>query len=137
MADNFNSLQNVEFNVLNRSDNLDVAYFLDKHSETLTSLAISTGLSPEPLTAILKCKNLKKLCLDQAYAPQKDLNCKGLERLVNLRCLHICMYTNSDLGHIIEAAKFRHLNEIKLSFMDNLSDEDIIAIAQAYGEQVN
>jgi hypothetical protein len=94
MADNFNCLQNVELNVLNRSDNLDVAYFLDKHSETLTSLAIYTGLTPEPLTAILKCKNLKKLRLEQAYAPQKDLNCNGLERLVNLRCLHICMYTN-------------------------------------------
>jgi hypothetical protein len=43
----------------------------------------------------------------------------------------------SDLGHIIEAANFQHLNEIGFKYVDQLSDNDIRQIARTYGQQVS
>jgi hypothetical protein len=96
----------------------------------------------EPLIAISKCHNLKKLHLEGFYNPNyrnEDLpiiNMNGLASLSNLRCLSLENISNMDLGYVIEAANFPHLNEIQFSGVYELTDNDVSRIAQTYGKQV-
>jgi hypothetical protein len=138
MADNYTCLQNLTclqtpdsyLNNFELSPNSDVAYLLKKQSETLTSLKIFTR-TRDPIPAISKCRNLKKLDLF-SYAP--DLNLESLGSLSNLRNVYLSV-KNSDLGHIIEAANFQHLNEIGFK-ASNLTDKDISQISRTYGQQL-
>jgi hypothetical protein len=59
----------------------------------------------------------------------------GLGRL-NLTCLSLESINNSDLGRIIKAAKFPHLNEIVFTDLNGLWDLDVRRIARSYGQQV-
>jgi hypothetical protein len=134
MADNYTCLQNVDLYDFDCSENSDVAYFLEKQSKTLTSLNISTP-TKNPLPAIFKCRNLKKLWLSY-FLFSCDLNLNDLGSLSNLKSLCLRNIINSDLGNVIEAAKLQHLTEIELIFAFNLSDNDVSQIAQTYGQQV-
>jgi hypothetical protein len=116
-------------------ENSGMAYFLDKQSETLTSLKISTA-TEKPLIAISKCQKLEKLCLASLCMSWQDIDMNGLGSLSNLRYLSLKGMKNVDLGDIIKAAKFPHLNEIEFKDMDGLSDNDVSQIARTYGQQV-
>jgi hypothetical protein len=135
MADNYTCLQNIEFfdGDVDCSENSDVAYFLEKQSETLTSLMIETS-TVAPLIAISKCQHLKKLHLCSTTF-KIDVILNGLEGLSNLRYLFLQCIT-SDLGHAIATANLQHLNEIHLNLDENLTDNDISQIARTYGKQV-
>jgi hypothetical protein len=64
MADNYTGLQNLRiYGWVDCEENSDLAYFLEKQSQTLTSLRIFTR-TKIPMPAISKCRNLKKLWLD-------------------------------------------------------------------------
>jgi hypothetical protein len=140
MADNYTCLQNVEFivEIDDWSENSDVTYFLDKQKETLTSLVIQSRYQYgqyhliDPMPAISKCQNLKKLHLCNSG----KMNLNGLGCLSNLKYLFLDSITNSDLGHIIETANFQHLKEIKFQYTQNLSNNDVSQISRAYGQQV-
>jgi hypothetical protein len=80
MADNYICLQNVNFHGIDCSEHSDVAYFIEKQCETLTSLVIYTSTS-DPLPAIFKCRHLKKLHLFSYWA---DIN---LDRYVSIATL--------------------------------------------------
>jgi Leucine-rich repeat (LRR) protein len=133
MADNYTCLKNLEFYCdVNVEENSDVAYFLEKQSQTLTSIIISTP-TENPLPAISKCRNLKTLSLT-SYVVVKNLDSLG--SLSKLKYLWLNGITNSDMGNSIKAAKFQHLTEIVFSGTDNLSDYDVSQIAKTYGQQV-
>jgi hypothetical protein len=129
MADNYTCLQNIAFYKVNGRDYLDVAYFLQKQSETVTSLEIHS--SKDPMTAVSQCRNLKKLDLKCS----KFLNFDSLGNLSNLTNLCLSV-NNSDLGHILEAANLQHLIEIGFKVADQLEDNDVSQIARTYGKQV-
>jgi hypothetical protein len=141
MADNYTCLQNFDllgsfyeacYDFNQNSDMaLDMAYFIEKQCETLTSLKIC-ALTWDTMTAISKCRNLKKLDLS---CHDSDVNLDILGILSNLRNLFLRRVNNCDLGHIIEAAKFQHLNEIGINAV-NLTDNDISQISRTYGQQV-
>jgi hypothetical protein len=136
MANKYTCLKNVEFvEIDDCSNNSELAHFLEKHSGTVTTLVLAT-MDKDPLPAITKCKNLKKFHLQDDAARLEDMKLNSLGRLSNLRYLFLEGLTNSNLGHIIETAKFQHLNEIKFKFIGNLSDNDISQIARTYGHQV-
>jgi hypothetical protein len=140
MADNYTCLQNVEFlgHEHDCSEYYDMAYFFAKQRDTLTSLKISTS-TPDPLPAISKCRNLKKLHLISYHSYDKDdiyMNLKGLGSLSNLKCLCLEGYNYNDVGHSIEAAKFQHLNEIQFIFVVRVCDNDVSQISRTYGQQV-
>jgi hypothetical protein len=131
MADNYTCLQNIEFyKAFNSRDYSDVAYFLEKQSETLTSLKIYS--TRDPMTAISQCRNLKRVEL-KCLGP--FLNYNSLGSFSNLRSLCLSV-NNSDLGRIIEAANLQHLIEIGFKAADQLEDDDIGQIARTYGKQV-
>jgi hypothetical protein len=141
MADSYTCLQNVEFfnsgsidsDSIDCSENSDVAYFLEKQSLTLTSLAIWPHGHRDALKAISKCRNLKRLNL-KFHGCRTDLNSFG--SLYNLRYLCLEGSNIRHLGHYIETANFRHLNEIELIFAWELSDNDVSNISRTYGQQV-
>jgi hypothetical protein len=138
MANYYTCLQNVLFDdmfYVDCSECSDLAYFLDKQSETLTSLTISTW-SKEAMIAISKCQNLKKLHLKSRIGNIPIIHMNGLGRLSNLRCLSLTSIKTIDLGNIIEDGKFAHLNEIEFSDMPGLSISDVSQIARTYGQQV-
>jgi hypothetical protein len=129
MADNYTCLQHVSLYGVDCSENSDVAYFLEKQRQTLTSLAISTPTWNLLPPAISKSQNLKK-CF---YSYSADLD--GLGSLSQLKSLCLDCITNSDLGNSLEAAKFQHLNEIEFKRVI-LKDIDVRKIAQTYNQQV-
>jgi hypothetical protein len=133
MADNYTCLKNLQFYcAVNVEENSDVAYFLEKQSQTLTSIWMTTP-TENPLPAISKCRNLKWLSFT-SYAVVKNLDSLG--SLSKLKYLWLYNITNSDIGNSIKAAKFQHLSEIEFTSTDNLSDNDVSQIAKTYGQQV-
>jgi hypothetical protein len=134
MAENYTCLQYVDLSSTshNCSENSDIAYLLEKQSQTLTSLKILT-CTQNPLPVISKCQNLRKLKLRYFDG---DINMDSLGSLSNLKSLHLCLATNGDFGNSIAIAEFQHLNEIEFTFARNLSDNDVCQIAQTYGHQV-
>jgi hypothetical protein len=134
MADNYTCLQSVDLHDVDCSKNSAMEYFLEKQSHTLTSLKITTD-DKNPLPAISKCRNLKKLdlFLSRKY-PLTNLDRLG--SLSMLKCLRLQNIGNNDLGNCIATAKFQDLTEINFRFAYSLSDEDVSQIAQTYGEQV-
>jgi hypothetical protein len=158
MADNYTCIQHVDFYGCDSSENSDVAYFLEKQSETLTSITLTTP-TEKPLIAISKCQNLTKLFLKVFFFfffeitiivlhffrnsflflqiwGSKVIDMNALGRLSNLRCLSLECIVNHNLGQSIEAAKLKHLNEIEFKYMNGLHDNDVSRIAQFYGPQV-
>jgi hypothetical protein len=138
MADNYTCLQNFEVleGFVDLSQISDMAYFLEKQSETLTSLKITTWNMMDLMSAISKCRNLKNLDLT---CHDCDVNLDSLGSLSNLRNVFLTV-KNCDLGHIIEAANFQHLNEIGFKFQSisvNLTENDISHMARTYGQQVS
>jgi hypothetical protein len=135
MAENYTCLQYVDLTPMcgnvDCSENSDWAYFLEKQCQTLTSLKIFTR-TLNPMPAIFKCQNLRKLEL-QCYS---NLALDSLGSLSNLKSLHLYEAPNNDLGKSIAIAEFQHLNEIGFNCTINLSDNDVCQIAQTYGLQV-
>jgi hypothetical protein len=133
MADNYTCLKNLEICCdVNFAENSNLAYFLEKQSQTLTSIMIKTP-SENPLPAISKCRNLKTLSLT-SYAVVKNLDSLG--KLSKLKYLWLDGIANSDIGNSIKSAKFQHLTEIEFKDTPNLSDNDVSQIAKTYGQQV-
>jgi hypothetical protein len=136
MADNYTCLQNVNLYGFDCSESSDVAYFLEEQSQTLTSLKIDTT-TENPLPAISKCRNLKKLWLESYdFYGDTALILNDWGSLSNLKCLCLDHMSNTDIGNSIKAAKFQHLTEIELIENRNLTDNDVSQIAKSYGQQV-
>jgi hypothetical protein len=135
MAENYTCLQYVDLTPMcgnvDCSENSDWAYFLEKQCQTLTSLKIFT-FTKNPMPAIFKCQNLRKLELQC----DSNLALDSLGSLSNLKSLHLYEAPNNDLGKSIAIAEFQHLNEIGFNCTINLSDNDVCQIAQTYGLQV-
>jgi hypothetical protein len=132
MADNYTCLQNLKiYDDVDCEENSDMAYFLEKQSQTLTCLSIRTN-TENPLPAISKCQNLTRLTLKSVAV----VNLDSLGSLSNLKSLCLGQLRNCDLGKMMEAAKFQHLTEIKLFDILNLSNNDVSQIAKTYGQQV-
>jgi hypothetical protein len=136
MAENYTCLQYLDLTSLrvnvDCSENSDLASCLEKQRQTMTSLKITT-CTQNPLPAISKCQNLRKLELQYFLG---NINLDRLGSLSNLKSLHLGGATNSDLGNSIAIAEFQHLNEIELNYINHLSDNDVCQIAQTYGHQV-